>query len=632
MSSAVIAFGAVSALGDGERAVGAPRAGAAAPRAVARDVELASAGLLRPFCARVPQEVASLDGGDRATALLVRAADACAAALDSVATDWRARRVGLVIGTSSGAMRTFEQGGAVRESVYLSPVVDAQLAARLGVARFAPFSLVLGACASSTLALGLGHAWLASGACDLVLAGGFDAVSVFVASGFEALRATAGEAGPRPFRIAREGLALGEGAALLALVRGDEAPSRVHGWVEGFGASCDATHLTAPDRGGAGLALAARVALERARFADVGLVSAHGTATEANDAAEARALAALPEARDAVVHAFKASIGHTLGAAGALEVMAALTAMERGVLPATAGEGEAMPGLRLLGRAERATCDAALKLSSAFGGANAALALGAASRRSVAGASPPARGRDVVVSEAVAVTGESVTRLTEIDVLAKATGQAADRIARTDGLVRLVLAAVAALEERLGDSLREAGIVVGEGLATLATNTAYLARLRSHGAGRVAPRAFPFTTPNAAAGECAIAFGLTGPAFAVGGGPHGGLEALAVAGDLVRCRVAERVVVVGVDEGGEAARAAGPFAEAGAVALVVAAELHGRAAWARLEGATVSLGPDPGDGPGPEAFRGLLPLALGRPTALRLERRGFIANASLMWL
>ena len=288
-ASAVVAFGAVSALGEGARAVAfADDTSGAAPRAIGRDPELAEAGLLRPFCARAPGEGQAGPSLDRATALLLRAARGCAARLDEALPGWRSRRVGLALGTSSGAMRTFERGGLAEESVYLSPVVEADLARALGVPRFAPYSLVLGACASSTLALGLGHGWLSSGACDLVLAGGFDAVSVFVASGFEALRATAGEAGPRPFRRDRDGLALGEGAALLALVRAAEAPPRVRGWVEGFGASCDAAHLTAPDREGAGLARAARGALAEAGCTEVALVSAHGTATSANDAAEAR--------------------------------------------------------------------------------------------------------------------------------------------------------------------------------------------------------------------------------------------------------------------------------------------------------------------------------------------------------
>src|SRR5207244_1220970 len=120
-----------------------------------------------------------------------------------------------------------------------------------------------------------------------------------------------------------------------------------------------------------------------------------------------------------------------------------------------------------------------------------------------------------------------------------------------DLLVRLVVAAAAKLEDRLG-SLGDAGIVVGHGLATYDTNSVYLARIREAGARRGEPRRFPYTTPNACAGECAVALRLKGPAFAVGGGPHGGIEALSVAAALVSGGVVDRMVVVAADEAGPA--------------------------------------------------------------------------------
>jgi regulation of enolase protein 1 (concanavalin A-like superfamily) len=173
----------------------------------------------------------------------------------------------------------------------------------------------------------------------------------------------------------------------------------------------------------------------------------------------------------------------------------------------------------------------ALKLASAFGGANAALV--------VSLDRPPPREsvrREVAISRAVRATD------IEPNALAARSGYSIDRITRADDLVRWSLAAVAALREKVGD-LRGAGIVVGLGLATVETNAKFQARIA-----RPEPRRFPYTTPNAAAGECAVAFGLDGPAFAVGGGPHGGLEAIGLAADLVRAGVIERVVVVAADE------------------------------------------------------------------------------------
>ena len=126
-----------------------------------------------------------------------------------------------------------------------------------------------------------------------------------------------------------------------------------------FGASADAVHITAPDRSGAGLTRAGRAAIEEAEVEPerIAVVSAHGTATPYNDAAEAKAVHALCAPGDPVVHPFKAQIGHTLGAAGVLETLAVAHAMGCGVLPAAYGEGEIDPEatVRLLSRAEAQT-------------------------------------------------------------------------------------------------------------------------------------------------------------------------------------------------------------------------------------------------------------------------------------
>lgn len=566
-AAAIVAWGASSGLGEGEAAFAS---GDRAITRVVRDDELVAAGLGRPFCARVPFATPPDESRDRATVLFERALAACAEQLDVALPGWRARRVGLAIGTSSGGMRTFESAKDLEtrplplEATYLGPV----LAAHRPCA-FEPFTLVLGACASSTIAAGIARAWILDDACDVALAGGFDALGAFVASGFEVLRATSANAGPRPFRVGRDGLALGEGAAVLAFARPhDVVPSAVHAYVTGFGASCDATHLTAPDRSGGGLARAMKDAFRVAELdpKDCALVSAHGTATPFNDESESKAIATVfGEGARPVVHAFKGSIGHTLGAAGALETLAAVDAMRRGRLPASYGAGEILAGVRVLDVAEDGEASAAIKLSSAFGGANAALVV----ERSIpADARDTKRTREAWMSRAVHVAADAVPTAAD---LAKRTGYAEDRIARADDLVRLVLAAVAALEGRVG-SLAGAGIVVGHGLATIETNVAYLTRVRSSGALRAEPRRFPFTTPNAASGEAAIAFALTGPAFAVGGGAHGGIEALRVAADLVRDGVSDRIVVVAADDARTYSNIAAPGTTTGAVAFLVTAE------------------------------------------------------------
>jgi 3-oxoacyl-[acyl-carrier-protein] synthase II len=585
----MIAIGAVSALGFGAEAYRVGAEGDAAEVAIEPDPVLAAAGLRRPFAARAPAALGVTESGDRATDLLLRALSQVVAELDRERPGFRSARLGISLGTSSGGMLTAERFFAARAegvatlelargATYFAPF-DQALAA-FGLAAVEPRTQILAACAASTVALGLALRWLERGACDLVLAGGYDGLSVFVAAGFEALRATTASR-PRPFRLERDGMSLGEGAAVVALVReGDVHGAPVLGRIAGFGASNDAVHITAPDRTGAGLIRAGQAALADAGLsgADIDLVSSHGTATPYNDAMEARAIAALVAGVRAAdgppVHPFKAQIGHTLGAAGGLESLAAAEALRRGIAPAAAGEGELDPDARalLLERAEARPLRAALKLSAAFGGSNAALVLsGLPSGR-------PARTRRRAFLLASAHVDD-----VDLVALAAATGVPRDRLARLDALCRLGLCAVAALAGAVGrPALAGAGIVAGHGLATIDTNEGYDAKKRARGAIAVEPRVFPATSPNALTGECAIVYGLTGPSFSVGAGFDGATEALRAAALLVSAGDADRMVIVAADDAGPVARdllrLAGwehrPLAR-GAVALLLTAEEAG---------------------------------------------------------
>ncbi len=274
----VVAAGAVSALGSGPDAWFAGEPGARASTLVVRDDELAAAGLQRPRAARVR---GLPEGDDRAATLLESAACQLVRQLDERLPDWRARRVGVAVGTSGGGMPTLvrafeliEQGSALSHSVargasYFGPL--AALDAALGVDAVERVQ-VLAACASSTAAIALGCRWLDLGLVDLVVAGGYDALSVFIAAGFEALVATTASA-PAPFRATRDGMALGEGAALLALARAGDGAAEALGAILGAGLSSDAVHVTAPDRTGSGLATAARRALADAGIDPAGIDS-----------------------------------------------------------------------------------------------------------------------------------------------------------------------------------------------------------------------------------------------------------------------------------------------------------------------------------------------------------------------
>ena len=575
MTAAVIAVGALSPLGRGERAYDVSTVGAPAEVAIGRDEELARLGFARPFCARIDDAELSADApdviaSDRAAHLLFDAMTDALAELTTARPGFAGERVGVALGTSSGGMRSAERfferrarGESVspelaRAATYFAPF-EAVLAAK-GLAHARRSTQLVTACAASTWAIGIGLRWLQSGEVDVVLAGGYDAIGPFVAAGFEAIRATSATCPPQPFRLGRDGMALGEGAAVLALVRADDLRgARSRFVVTGFGASTDAVHITAPDRTGAGLARAARRALaDAARSpADVAIVSVHGTATPYNDAMEARAIASVFGAHRPVVHPFKAQIGHTLGAAGALETLAAASALVRGVLPAAAGSAPIDPDadVKLLSHAE-ALPDGpapriALKESAAFGGANAALTV----------ASEPSA--DPVERPLLRARVRSAARasLPDVEAISRASGLAPDRVARFDDLSLLAATSVARALDRLAPDdplrarLRGAGVVVGHSLATIDLNERFYARVIARGPTSAEPRLFPPTSPNVMPGQIAILFGLTGPSAATCGSLGGALEALEVATDLVRAGDAETMIVVGLDYIGETSRA-----------------------------------------------------------------------------
>ena len=334
----------------------------------------------------VAGEVAWSDGDlDRAGALALRAADEAMreAGLDPTSAD--AERLGVALGTTLGGMAIFEAWAAaggpvpgIEQVPYYAPAV--RLARRYGVR--GPVATPQLACASGTHAVALAASWIRAGHADVVLAGGTDLLCRFVVAGFNCLRATSDAA--RPFDVRRKGLVLGEGAAVLVIESEAHAAARgarVLARVTGVGAAADAVHMTAPDREGAGAARAMRAALDDAGRTpgDVGFVSAHGTGTPYNDAMEAVALGRVFAAGAVPVNSIKGAIGHTLGAAGALEAVVCVRVLATGVVPPTAGLDEIDPACAALdlvhGSARQVRARTVLSTSSGFAGANAALVL-----------------------------------------------------------------------------------------------------------------------------------------------------------------------------------------------------------------------------------------------------------------
>lgn len=236
------------------------------------------------------------------------------------------------------------------------------------------------ACSSGLSAVFLGATLLRSGEADLVIAGGYDTVSEYVYAGFESLRLVA--AGPpRPFGAGRDGMKVAEGYAVVVMERGPDARQRgatCRGYLAGYGESADAHHLTQPHPEGRGARAAIAQALEKAGVSTdaIELISAHATATPGNDASEYAALRGVFGTRlpKIPVVAFKSHLGHTLGGAGAVELVLSVLARERGVIPPTlnaAPVDESFVDLRLNhGPAKSAGVAATLTLSLGFGGAN----------------------------------------------------------------------------------------------------------------------------------------------------------------------------------------------------------------------------------------------------------------------
>ena len=246
-----------------------------------------------------------------------------------------------------------------------------------------PSFTVSTACSSAAHAIGQAYWMVRSGMTDLALTGGSEAPFSFgILKAWEAMRVVSPET-CRPFSKDRRGMVLGEGSAMFviepleaALARG----ARVHAEIVGFGMSADACHITQPSAEGAARAM--RSALRDARLASeqIGYINAHGTATPANDPTETAAIRAVfgGYADKLAVSSTKSMHGHALGAAAALECVAAVLALRDGVLPPTANYNEPDPECDLdvipnVAREQRV--EYALSNSFAFGGLNAVLAL-----------------------------------------------------------------------------------------------------------------------------------------------------------------------------------------------------------------------------------------------------------------
>ena len=239
------------------------------------------------------------------------------------------------------------------------------------------------ACSSAGHAIGQAFWMVRTGSTDLAIAGGSEAPFSFgILKAWEAMRVVSPET-CRPFSKDRRGMILGEGAGMLVLEPLEAARSRgarIHAEIVGFGMSADACHITQPSTEGAARAMRAALRDAGIEPEQIGYINAHGTATPANDPTEVAAIRSVfgPHAERLAISSTKSMHGHALGAAAALECLAAALALRDGVLPPTANFNEPDPQCDLdviPNHARRAQVEYALSNSFAFGGLNAVLAL-----------------------------------------------------------------------------------------------------------------------------------------------------------------------------------------------------------------------------------------------------------------
>jgi 3-oxoacyl-[acyl-carrier-protein] synthase II len=509
-------------------------------------------------------------------------------AISAAKLDVRGKRVGLVVGATTGGM--FETEALLAE-LHAKPSARDALVAMLShpltstgdllEEALGPFTRVrtlCSACSSGANALVVAASWLLAGEVDAVVAGGSDGLCRLTFTGFNALGAVDPEP-CRPFDRSRRGLTLGEGAGFVVLERSSAAKARsatpiveLAGWALG----AEAHHITNPESDGAVVAalLGRAIARSKVDLADVGYVNAHGTGTTLNDPIEARALTRALGARiaEVPVSSSKAQIGHTLGAAGAIEAIITAMAIERQMLPPTAGLDEPDPACALVHvphRGRAAKVRAAISNSFGFGGMDTVLVVTepelAAPLRSTR--------RTVVVTGASALTPSGLVDARGAAGLLDAASPASAVVASEDLDARLDIARARRLDRpaRLGAVVVEhaladagvagsahgdldtnargrTGVVIGSAFGSVDASAAFMHRLFEKGPRLANPAEFPNLVPSSPVGHVSIYLGLRGPVFATADLATSGESAFVQAAELVAVGEADRIVAGSVEE------------------------------------------------------------------------------------
>jgi 3-oxoacyl-[acyl-carrier-protein] synthase II len=437
------------------------------------------------------------------------------------------------------------------------------------------------ACSSSLSAITLGTTLLESGQADMVVAGGYDAISEYAWAGFNALRLIAKNA-VRPFCRDRDGMKVAEGYGLVVLERADAASQRgapIRAHIAGWGESADSHHLTKPHPRGDGALAAIQMSLDRAGLSasEVDLIAAHATGTPDNDASEYAALSRLLASDLAAVPVigFKSFLGHTLGGAGAVELVMSCKALRDQCIPATPkinpGEVEFDDLSLSIGKTRSSSLRVTLNTSLGFGGANECLILKSPatpvqacplhSRRVTAACItgvgvvlPGAIGNSAFQSLMAADNGPSTQQCCcDVDEQLLAPYLQARRVRRLSLLVKLTLAAATIAIRDAGvsehsETLANACAILGSMHGPVRYCHDYYSQVVSEGALAANPMLFAEGVPNAASAHVSTTLGIKGSCQTIIGSMTSGLDALSLAALRIESGAAEAVLVVASEE------------------------------------------------------------------------------------
>ena len=529
-------------------------------------------------------------------------------------------RAGIYLGTSLGGMLSgmtyyralLEKGPRKHPSLYYYPFhVCLDLLGKMTGFSGAR-SLVATACTASTLAAGQAYEAIRQGMVDTALLGGVDPLCEFSFAGFSAMKNVSSDR-CAPFSEP-VGLSLGEGAAFFILEREDKARERgahIYARIGGYAFGADAYHPTAPDPSGRNQKRLLREAMDAAGLApeEVDYINVHGTGTQANDICETNAIRDVfgDLADGLAVSSTKGATGHTLGAAGCVELALTVMAVATGQLPPTANFTSARDGCDLdyvpnVGRT--AAIRNAISQNFAFGGNNAALVVSGAGSQAyvedtvgcgddlmpvVTGMgliAPNAIGEDAFVvalregksgiTDAVdmALAGQR-TKLAGIVQDFNPARLTRTRIRRADRLGQLAVCsadqALVNAKLRVSKDLAErVGVFIGTDRGPAGSCESFYREIATGGLRDADPKDFPNTILNACSGLVAVNLRLRGPNIVTSVGAASGAQAIALGAQLIRAGKADAIIVGGCDElspsvlqGFAAARQLSPYGDMG---------------------------------------------------------------------